>query len=283
MIVNLGGMLRFENVLYPPAGTFALVDIPGWYDKPSLELDSEPIPGQDGMFPPIDPKYGGRYITLVADVLSAPHTDIRQVYWEQFSALRARAYELEVTDPFGTLTATVWPNGQARFTVGRVPWIGRVEVPLLAPDPRKYRAQPSVSTQPAGEGTSDGLEFPLFADGYLDFGDFEIAGGFYLSNAGKADSTPYFRVRGGLDGGFSIVSPAGTLTFTGAVPVGQEVVLSAFAGGRAILNGVDRTDLLTVAQWAPIEPGETRPYSFVSLDTYSSTALLTAYMKDAWI
>lgn len=283
-LITLGSKLVVENTLYPTVqGRYTLVDVPGWYGKPPITLDTESMPGQDGAFPPSEATYGGRNFSVIATATAAPGKDIRQEFWPGFSDVQLELQRFTMADPFGTLFSDVWPNGELKFNLGRVPWIGEIEIPLFAADPRKYRQHAPVGAKPAGAETLDGLHYPLYENGYLDYGDFSIAGGFYLHNAGKAQSWPTFTVIGGMDEGFTITSGEKVLRFEGAVPVGQACVLSPYTGGRAILNGVDRTDLLTQSDWAPVNGGATSPFAFASLGDYTATAYCTADMKDAWI
>lgn len=285
---SIGGpTLTFEAQKTPSDPSFfTLVDIPGWYDQTQVDLDTENLPGQHGAFPPEDPTYGPRTIQVTADMTGPPGSDIRTLFWEKFSRLGLGPDRLTVTDAFGTLYSDTWLMGTPSFKLGAVTWIGRMTLNLYAPDPRKYRYQGgTIETQPGGVGgVIDGLAFPLIdtATGGLDFGTFAVSGGFYLHNSGTIESWPMLTVRGGLPGGFSLVSNIDSLVFSADVPNGQQCVLSPYAGGRAILNGVDRTDAL-VPVWTPVQPGETRLYVFSALGSPDTAARCFTDMRDAFI
>jgi hypothetical protein len=282
-IVDLGGYMRFEATLSPSEGAHTLTDLQGWLDMTEITLDTEKLPGQHGHFPPEDPLLGGRYVRVLADITTAPGGDIRTEFWRAFSAVPLGPWRMSVTDAFGTLYSDVWLSGTPRFTMGRVAWIGTVDITLFAPDMRKYRAQePGDGHEPQGAVTLDGLHYPLYLDGYLDYGPFAVSGGFYLNNAGTIESWPTFRVRGELIDGFAVEAGDDLLVFDTTVPSGQECVLSPYAGGRAILNGEDRTEELVESGWSALQPGETRLFVFSALGDYDPAARLFPIMRDAF-
>ncbi|MCI2959554.1 phage tail family protein [Agromyces atrinae] len=282
------GSLRAIADLDPHFDEWELVDLAGWYGRPSILHDAEPIPGQHGFLPPTEVTYAGRYVYVTLRKRVQPHQDIRSHHWGEFSDIRIGVpYSMTVEDAAGALTTDVWLTEAPDFVIDTVEWWATVTLPLMAPDPRKYGpARPlRISATPE---TTNGLEFPLFEDGFLSFGPFDTgagfgAGSFALHNHGSIESYPIYRVTGAIAGGFSILTDGGELKFAQTVPPGTELVLSPYAGGRAVLNGVDVTVSLTVADWVPVARGERRGFTFVPVGTASAGAELAVDFREAWI
>jgi hypothetical protein len=209
--------------------------------------------------------------------------------WQRIAGIAPRGERLvlSVTDPTGTYTQMVRVDGTPQvlpFHDRRA----RFQIPITAPDGRKYGPYlPGLEAQPSTGGAGDGLLYPLFGPkvtGVLDFGAFSPSGLLEITNHGRAESWPVFRVRGAVGvGGFQILSADSVIEFTGAVPLGQEITLSPYSGGRAVMGGVDVTgEYLTRSEWSAIGPGETRQFVFNPLGTFDSNARLFADFREAW-
>lgn len=253
----------------------------GWSEAPDPRFQLQPIPNQDGGFPVVEDYVNPRTVTVIGRCRVDTQSDGPGTVEPWVNGLTKRSdLVLEVADSARVLSSAVRCR-QARARQ-LTPTIYDLMFVFEAADPRRYGPVSTVAAQPAGVGSADGLQFPLFTPGYLDFGAFEVSGGFYLANAGTADSWPVFRVRGSLGSGFTITSNGRVLKFEAEVPLGSEVVLSPFAGGRAVMGGVDVTHYLTGSDWAPVGPGETQLFSFAGLGAVGSTALCQVDMRDAW-
>lgn len=263
--------------------------VDGWYDSPVVRLDTADIPGQDGSFTPDEPLLSGREISFTgyhrASSMAVAKLDVQR--WAAALAKR-HGFDFTVEDEAGRLSSQVWVRGQVRMKPVLDLWL-RFNFVLFAPDPRKYGPLPTPPlTLSATPEVTDGLQFPLFGDGFLSFGDFGDgagfgAGQFALLNRGSIASWPVYRVTGALTSGFSILTDGGELKYAATVPAGAELVLSPYAGGRAVLDGVDVTTNLTVANWVPVGPGERRLFTFVPAGAVSAGAGIRVDFREAWI
>jgi hypothetical protein len=285
VIVDLDGFVA-ETTPAPDSTTFKLTGegLVNWYSSPPVISDVQQNPQDDSDYAPERTYRKAKTMSLEGWVQSTSPEAAVIEGWQRVSSLAplGGSMNLHVTDPTGEYDMTVWLNGGPSvipFTQNRA----KFQIPLIAPDGRKYRAQEPLVSGPGGDSPV-GLVWPLFGAGYLDFGSFSPSGLFYVTNNGTAESWPVFKVRGGIDAsGFQILSTAGLIEYTAAVPSGQEVVLSPYAGGRATVSGVDVTgDNLTQADWPSILPKETRSYIFNPLGTADANAQITLNFSDAW-
>lgn len=282
MKVELGG-LTIETW---PTGTplFKLQDLENYFSPPPWKLPLEEIPLADGLFDPGRAFRSGKRMNLIGVVYGVDAAHAEELAWEKISGLFPRGYSeiMMVTTERGVRTMRVWPDQATPQVLPFTPTSARFRYPLVAPDPRKYGPLQTDQTSPAGDA-ADGLIWPLFPGGYLDFGSFSPTGTFYITNTGTADSWPTFTVQGGITTGFEIVSGSDArLTYAAGVAAGTDVFLSPYAGGRAYVGATDSTTKLTVEGWPIVKPGETRQFSFNPLGTADANALATWSFSEAW-
>lgn len=280
MRVQLGDLVVEQN----PTGAarFKLTDLEGWYGT-TVRLQVDDMPEGDGGFNPVRSYRGVRRMVLRGFAMgSTPEGTVREV-WQELSAIAPQGEQLalQVDDDGGTYYMDVWAGNVQVLPFA--PRRARFSVELVATDPRKYGAPLELApTGPAGSA-DDGLTFPMFAGGYLDFGAFTPSGLVYVANGGTAESWPIFHVRGTVDDGFQIISGTDVVEYSADLALGETVTLSPYAGGRAILAGADVTGgRLTQASWPSILPGETRLYVFNALGTADANARLTIEFREAW-
>lgn len=118
--------------------------------------------------------------------------------------------------------------------------------------------------------------------GYLDFGLPGESAIIEMDNPGTADTWATHQVDGPVLGGFEIVDiPTGRrLRWTGDIPDGLALTIDTRTG-TVLLDGVaDRSNLLTVRQWAPVPVGGTSVV-FLPLQNYT-TAHLTSTWASGW-
>lgn len=281
MKVTLGTLVVEKAPTAPTK--FKLIDLENWYSGPTLRTTVTDLPEGDGAFNPGRSWRGAKVMHLKGITTSSSDEAAIADSWQQIAALspRGESLTLRVEDATGIYTMRVWVNGSAQV-LPFAPRKARFQVPLVATDPRKYSpVQVLEPVGPAG-GADEGLEFPLFDDGYLSFGSFSPTGLQYITNNGTAESWPIFKVRGTLAEGFQIISGADVIEYPVLVGTGEEVMLSPYAGGRATLGGVDVTHRLTQSAWPSILPGETRLYVFLPSGASDSNARLTTIFQDAW-
>jgi hypothetical protein len=286
MLVQLGNDLRFQDDAYPQAGTWTLVDFDDWYATadPSFPVDKNPLGVGD--FPPPPATWSGKYMDLVADVWVGEGQDVRTWEWRRLSALRLAPVTVTVTDSFGTLTSQVQLAEAVEFQLGDVPRYARVTFHLYAPDPLTYGPTREFLI-PAVRPVADGLHFPLFSAGKLDFGEWPVTAGFgpgkfAFSNFGTEESWPWFEAAGYMEGGFTIISGDDEIRYEDDVPTNKTLLLSPYAGGRAILDGVDVTTNLVSPAWSPIQPGDRRGFTFSPLGSASGGAALIPRFREAY-
>lgn len=263
-----------------------LVDEDGWYRRPSISMPTQTIPGGHGSLTPEEPTYNSRFIMLDYRKIVARGQDVRRTEYERFSMLEIGVpYELIVRDPIGELSAAVWLSESPDFAPKKAWWLeGRLE--FFAPDPRKYRLAGAPIEFDATPSVADGLSFPLFTDGYLSFGAFVTVGDFgvtefVLRNDGSMESWPIYRLRGPIQTGFSILTDGGELRYSGGVPAESSLTLSPYAGGRAVLDGVDVTEKLVVADWVPVGARQSRQFKFVAAGLVSGGAGIEIDFREA--
>jgi hypothetical protein len=283
MIVDLDGWTVIsEQDLLVGATKFKLTNLANWYSSPPVRIDITEQPTNDGGFNPVRAYRSSKPMQIEGVCFStSPEAAVRDAY-QRIAALGTTGQQmtLTVTDDVDTKTMRVWLNGNPQVEPFG-PASARFAVPIIATDPRKYGPVQTGTTGPSG-GSEDGLEWPLFEDGYLSFGEFSPTGLFYIKNEGTAESWPTFKVRGTVTGGFQIVSDQDIIEYSANVPLGSELVLSPYAGGRATTGQSDVTIDLTQSDWAPIEPGETKAYVFVALGTTDANAQLSYAFSSAW-
>lgn len=270
-----------SEVVNPDAIVWKLKDFTNWYSSAPVRVDITPLPGNDGGFEPERVYRSPKTMTIEGFAWGGTPEEAEELVWERIAALspRGQAINLRVEGAGKTKLMKVWlaSNPQVMpFGPNRA----RFQIALVAADPRKYGEPQTITSGVAG--SSDGLVFPLFADGFLDFGSFSPAGLFYIRNDGTADSFPVFKIRGAVLGGFRIGSDGVVLEYSGDVPGGTELTLSPYAGGRASLQGADVTHNIATSNWVPVGPKETRTFIFNPLGSTNQNALISTTFSDAW-
>mgnify|MGYP006315315979 CR=1 FL=1 len=262
--------------------TFKLTNLDGWYSSPPVRVNVIDMPLTDGGFNPVRAYRSPRQLAAQGFVYGGTAEQAIELAWQVIAAIgdTGNAITLTVTDDSDTKTMQVWLAG-APLVLPFGPNRARFNIPLVAADPRKYKAQDELVSAPAGSA-ADGLTFPLFAPGFLDFGTFSPSGRFSVTNYGTAESWPIFKVRGGLTVGFQIIADSNVVTYSAAVAAGTEYTLSPYAGGRVTQGTSDYTQYLTQSDWPSILPGQTRLFVFNPLGSADANAQLTTLFSDAW-
>lgn len=291
MKVTLGPTIHAETVPAADANgvRWKLTDLKRWYSSPPLRSDIDDAPQSDTAFD-TDRSWRGSKSMVLEMMLTASSAEAAVAYgWQKIAGIAPRGERLvlTVTDVTGTYTMRVRVDGTPDvqpFTDRRA----RAFIPLIAPDGRKYGPYlPELEAQPSGLAGESGLIYPLFGPintGRLDFGQFAPSGLIEIENTGTAESWPVFRVQGMIaSAGFQIVSEGSVLEYKGPVPLGDEITLSPYSGGRATRAGVDVTgEFLTRSEWQPVGPGEIRRFVFNPLGSFDSNARLFADFREAW-
>lgn len=292
MIVTLGDLVVRTTPTPVPDVPVALklVDLRNWYSSAPIRSEITDMPSTDGAFEPERSYRGAKVMALRGWVLGRTAEEAVALGYDYIAGIApvGEALTLKVEDVVGDRYMTVRP--QAADVEPYTDRRARFQIPLIATDSRKYGPLGDPNQWPAAApsgGSGDGLMWPLFGEpttGTLDFGSFSPTGLITLENKGSAPSWPIFHVYGAIDSaGFQIVSGEDVIEFSAAVASGNELVLNPYAGGRALLDGVDVTGgSLTRSEWAPVMPRSTRVYSFDPLGVADATARLTVEFREAW-
>lgn len=288
MIVTLGDLVVATTPAMVHGVKLKLTNLRGWYAGAPVRTVVVDMPESDGAFEPDRSYRGSKQMAIEG--------------WVQ-----ARSVE-EAEENGHDLVAGIAPLGEAltlkvesssglvrymNVRISGVPDVqpytdrrARFQIPLIAADSRKYAAWTDPQSALPSGGSGDGMTFPVVGPlgATLDFGTFSPTGLITLRNSGTAPSWPVFHVFGGIDAsGFEIISGDDVIRFTGAVPLGAELVLDPYAGGRAVLSGVDVTGAsLTRSEWQAVMPRSTRTFSFDPLGSADATARLEAHFREAW-
>ncbi len=257
----------------------------GWWDSPEALTEDESIPGRDGEFVTDTVTVGRRRFTFRAWVESST-PEWAELELRPWAAALSKSADIGFSLSHAGRTLNL-RRAQVRGIVRVRPHRDNmrrttIEFTIVAADSRKYGPTKSIPIDAVAEQVG-GLQFPI-VDGALDFamtGLTEFPGVFKIENLGTAEFFPErFTIRGPL-AGFTITSEQATVQYDGPVGVGDELVLTPYAGGRATLNGADVSHNLIRAEWVAVQPGETRGYLFTPVDPQPGSKLTVQHPDGA--
>lgn len=221
--------------------------------------------------------------------------------WQWYDAA---GVALSSTTGTGMSPTTVWarftqtntaPVGAA-FGEPRLQWFGTALVAQIL-ELAQVQIEPGTAASAYVDGTYLGARWLGTANaspsrtfispgaldvGYLEFGLPGESAIITMDNPGTADTWATHMVDGPVLGGFEILDiPTGRrLRWTGDIPEGLALTIDTRTG-TVLLDGVaDRSNLLTVRQWAPVPVGGTSVV-FLPLQNYT-TARLTSTWAPGW-
>ncbi|MBQ9917351.1 MAG: hypothetical protein IJO71_09145 [Microbacterium sp.] len=256
-----------------------------WWDGAEPTYEEQADPSGDGAYDPVTVNVGPRRVNikLIIDASSPAWASNKDRAWAAALAKKTdvgfRVYEsgvgwrsLRSAKIRGVPKVRPHPD-DLRLTI--------IDATIWSADPRKYGTWESIDID-AIASEEGGLVTPLAAPRGLSFGttgDFSFPGVFRLRNPGTADYFPIFSVRGPI-GGFSINSGTEGITFDGEIPRGKQLILSPYAGGRAVLDGVDMSHLLTRADWLTVDGEQERGFVFSPVNPGGGAQLTINYPPD---
>jgi hypothetical protein len=259
----------------------------GWWDSGETLWDEETDSDRDGAADPVEVNVGPKRVdvTLLADASSPEWADTDIRVWA--SSLPKLGTDLG----FRVYNAGRWLylrnakiRGRVRVRPNRRDMrLTDIEFTVWSHDPRKY-GEPQSLPLAANASDLSGLEFDLVDDALEFTGGDESAsfpGVFTIANKGTADFYPWFRVSGPLDS-FTITSDGNVIEYAAPVGADQELILSPYLGGRAVLDGTDVSTNLTQAGWVPVDGHQTRSYLFTPEDPGAGSTLTVEYWDGAW-
>lgn len=284
LIVEIDGR-RFNGRAHGNAWVMA-DGLDGWFDGPEVLDDDESIPGVDGDFHTETQVVAAKRVNFHGLVRSSSFD------WAQTDVASWAAALSKRTDiGFRVWVTSRWLHlREARIRgVAKVrpynaePNVLDLQFTVRSADPRKYGERAEPIELDATMQATGGLGFPVVR-GALNFAaeqSVQFPGVFQIENPGTAEFYPTYTVTGPLDG-FTITSESSTLRYDGVVPRGRRLVLSPYAGGRAVLDGSDVSTNLVVADWVPVGPGENRGYVFTPINPRAGSKLVVEYPNGAW-
>lgn len=276
--VQIGGV-TFQGIATTGFVFQSLID---WYSVPDSKSDIRERPSSDGAFGIDRDLRQSLAVTLEGVYLGTDEVDAARAKLTLAGLGSGDLVTATVTDVLGTTTRQV---SIRRISVaddfGRSQWTYALD--MIAPDPRRYGPQTSVST---GMPTS-GSGFVWPAVWPADWGTGGDPGRVNITNTGVVATYPVLEVRGGLGSGVELVE-----TITGSylrlerdIP-DTSIVYFDTRTGRAYLDtpANDLGMFLTRREWSgfAIPAGSTRTVQFNGLGTVTGTPQLTARYAPAY-
>lgn len=259
----------------------------GWWDSAETSYGEEIDPDGDGASDPVEVNVGPKRVnvTLIADA-SSPYWADRDI-----RSWAASLPKLGTDLGFRVFNADQWlslRNAKIRGKVEVRPnrrdmRLTEIRFTVWSHDPRKY-GKPLTLPIVANASDMSGLEFDLMDDAMEFTGgdvDATFPGVFRIANPGTADFYPWFRVSGPVSS-FTITSEDNVIEYTAPIASDQELILSPYLGGRAVLDGVDVSTNLTQAGWVPVNGKQTRGYLFTPESPGAGATLNVEYYEGAW-
>jgi len=279
--VDLGGAADPDRILFngsPDAFgvSWCAEGLTGW-DSPDMELIRADHPLDDGQVRILG-RHQGRPLDLIAATLLAPSEAARVTAMDRLAhttdVLRSTR-RLVVIDGAASRFADVHRREPVRMRLrppavdsrrGMV-WPAALEVPLVAPDPRKYDLNETVAQTSASSGGTTGTATTVNQGNY---------------------ATPWvatITASGWPGGALNLFTPDNmpvvNLTLVPAM-TGSDALVVDSAKRTVTLNGVNRRDLVAaLPDWSGIAPGFDT-FSFNRANTTGSVLLQVAY-RFAWI
>lgn len=197
---------------------------------------------------------------------------------DSYGTLRA------VRHPFD-LTAEVRLDGKPTIAVTRDRFGGRAgrivtwQIPLYAPDPRLYGpAKEYIATPP---GDDYGLDWPLFGDGLLDWGEIQGVNPAIWNN-GNAPAFPSIVVSGTIPSGFQLGDGTGNWLIWQNMVTPSSPVVFDFSTHQVLVNGSDQTASLSRRDWWSIPPESAISLRFLPIQL-SASATCRAIVNDTYM
>lgn len=260
-------------------------EVDGWFDGPSVEVDSQARVISHGMFGQVG-RRGGRTITVNGNMV-APTREQAGDAIDRLTSVLAGG-EFGAFEFYDSDQGYRWAPVQLAATPD-LDWSTekhvRFQLQFLAPDAYRY-GQTSTASVGFAAASGSGLIFDLFSpDGVLDFGPLPDFGVVTVQNPGTAAASPIFVVTGPApDGGFAItdVSSGKRISFLGSVPDGSALTLDA-STGSVLLDGVaDRLGDTIVEAWPVVPAQSSRQFLFEPLGGATASEMTVSLTAAYW-
>lgn len=256
-----------------------LSDLKNWHDGTETKRDSTQRETGFGLYRDDNPEENGRFPIVYGRLLSRRAGQEWELRESVMAMKNLAAFPLTVTDPTGRWSSEVAISGKVVFTIHDDGWCD-FEVPLEAPDPRKYGPKQTLSTgaPTPGVGISDPIMDPISEGEPGNLGRVELV------NRGTAPSEPMVRVTGGLTGGFelSCIETARVVRVTRPIPEGSVIDINMGDGTVWIdqQSPLPATYIPT-SEWLSVAPGETCTIQFTPLGVKTGNPTMSVEFAEA--
>ncbi|MFF9240111.1 phage distal tail protein [Streptomyces sp. NPDC014801] len=254
-------------------------DLTGWRGSPASTVQVTQRPSGHGGWATARPWLTPRQMELRV-FIAAPNPGAMDAAYERLlAATDIGPVLLQVTEGSTTRQATVYRNGDVLPT-SESDYEATYSVPLIAPDPRRYAADETV-TQLYLPSSTGGLTFPITFP--ITFNATVISGTARLDNPGTIATPLRLVVYGPVSQPQITVTAGGTLwtlSYSGDIADGDWVDIDTEAA-TVLYNGQSSRRSLLSGDWPSVPPGGA-DIAFRS-GTYSATARLVVSHRAAWM
>lgn len=296
-VVTLAGMQFLEDDT-PDLSGFARVvtNLVGWYDTPKLRTTFTPLPfGAGDVYAPayVDQRVitlDGMLITASPAALNLARRGVGALCNEP-----RRLYTMQVDDEVGSLFCLVQRSSNILFkSVNGL--VSDFSVSLTAPDPRLLDVILQSATTPMAQPGAGGVQWngpspgttgiqwngPSPGTTGINWGDKPRAPGIIIldNTLGTAPADVVATIKGPAPNP-TLISPLGTIAYGGTLTATDVLVINT-GTGSVTLNGANRRNLLTRADFWQVPAGGTLPVSF-SADLQNNTATFTAQWRNSYL
>jgi len=282
--VILGGLTL--DVLDDSGVTWMTTGLDGWRASPATTLAVTQRPAAPGGWASTNPQLTPRQLVLAVLIGGNDSPSTTAAYEQLLAAVGTDPVVLQVTEDGTTRQVTVYRNGEILPSADGGTWT-TYSVPLIAPDPRRYTANPvdvSIMLPFATGGLTWPVTWPISWPATV------VSGDSGLPNAGTAAADPVITLWGPTTGSTPLTGASLTLTgaveqqiaYFGDISPGDFVVIDC--GARTVLyNGQStRRGFLQLDNgWPQVPPGGCN--AAFRAPAYLSTARAEISYRSAWL
>lgn len=272
------GPITFEDVAFTG---WSFKDLTDWWGQTADKTDVVERPQAHGAFEVARSLRASRALSFNATYIGGTQSDAEDAF-DDLSAVGADGpVSMVVTTPKGR-TARLVTVEQVSPEDHHGRKYGRIAVDLIARDPRRYSVSADVPWEQTGPPTAGvGRVWPAVWPLIWPGGG--SSGRITLTNAGKAPSSPQFRLLGGFDSALITSAQTGArIGFDRFVPDGSVVTVDT-AQHRATIDGQsDVSRWLRWREWEMVPPGESREYQFDVVGPVGSPKLEGRVLSAWW-
>lgn len=252
----------------------------GWFGSPAIKTARVDKPASRGLFRGNEFR-GGRVMTLEG-TLSAPNVNALRAAQRAIGGICPNPhlqYPLTVVEESGlSLYANVALDGEILTTPISALSVD-FSIQLVAPDPRKFSANPTTLSTLLASGGVGGVLYPVMYP--VSYGPAGVPGALTLTNHGTADADPVCVLTGPLTNPALIRADTGdTVTYHDTLGATDTVTID-FGTGDVTLNGENRRPLVSALQWFEVPAQSSINLLFRSANV-ADTGTLSVTFGDCW-